>query len=438
MTAQVLAHGIGGREDLPLPFGYALAGAALALLVSFAALGLLWSRPRLAGGRAGRPLPRPLAQAVDSGLARRVLGVLGLLFAAWTAVAMFLGPTDTRNALPHIVYVLLWLGIVPLSLLLGPATWAWLSPWRSVHELASRAVGLDARDGTRPLPEGWGWWPAAAGLAGFVWLELVAPNGTDVVALRAVVLVYAAVQLLAGFVFGSGWFARGDLFEAWSGLFGRLSPLGRRDDGTPVVRSPLAGLAQLRPAPGLAATVVVMLGSTAFDSLRGHPTYLGAVQSGPLDRTLADTLALAAVLTVVGAAYAAAVVVAGRIGQIGARGMPGAFAGSLVPIALGYVVAHYYSFLVLEGQNALIRLSDPLRTGGGLSGWTPNAALVSPGVVATVQLCAIVAGHVLGVVLAHDRAVRLFPRRRAVVGQLPLLVLMVGYTVSGLLLLFAA
>jgi hypothetical protein len=63
---------------------------------------------------------------------------------------------------------------------------------------------------------------------------------------------------------------------------------------------------------------------------------------------------------------------------------------------------------------------------------------VAPGLVATVQLVAIVTGHVLGVVLAHDRAVRLFPRGRAVLGQLPLLVLMVAYTVGGLLLLFAA
>lgn len=438
LAASVLAHGIGGRSDLPLPFGFAVTGAALALVVSFLALGVLWPSPRLNGGRAGRPLPGPLARLVTSGVLRWVLGAAGLALATLTLTAAFAGPQDTRNALPFVVYVLVWVGIVPLSLLLGPSTWAWLSPWRTVHELVFRAARLDPRQGVARLPERWGWWPAAVGLGAFVWLELVSPHGTDLDVLRIVVVAYAAVQLLAGFLLGSSWFARGDLLQAWSHLFGRMSPFGRRDDGTPVVRSPLAGLDQLRGAPGLSTLVVVMLGSTAYDSVREHPAYVGAVQAGPLPRTVADTLALAAVLAVVGAAFWAATVLAGRLGGTGTRGVPTAFAPSLVPIALGYVVAHYYSFFVLEGQNAVIRLSDPLGTGGGLSGRAADASLAAPGIVATVQLVAIVTGHVLGVVLAHDRAVRLFPRGRAVLGQLPLLVLMVGYTVGGLLLLFAA
>ena len=121
--------------------------------------------------------------------------------------------------------------------------------------------------------------------------------------------------------------------------------------------------------------------------------------------------------------------------------MPAAFAHSLVPIALGYVVAHYWSLLVLEGQNAFVHLSDPLGNGSdwlGLADHRPSTALLEPTLVATVQVAAVVTGHVLGVVLAHDRAVRLFPHRRAVLGQLPLLLLMVVYTVGGLTLLFSA
>ncbi|MFP5335543.1 MAG: hypothetical protein ACLGIV_09530 [Actinomycetes bacterium] len=432
----LLAHGIGGRGDLPLPFGFALTGAALALVVSFLALGLLWPSPRLDGGRAGRS--SGLARALQGDVRRRLLGAAGLALAALTLLAAFAGPSDTRNALPFVVYVLVWVGVVPLSLLLGPATWAHLSPWRTVHELVCRAARVDPAQGVLPLPARLGWWPAAVGLTAFVWLELVSPSGTDVGVLRLVVVAYAALQLLAGFVLGSGWFDRGDFLEAWSGLLGLLSPVGRRDDGVAVLRSPLAGLDQLRASPGLAATVVVMLGSTAYDSVREHPTYVGAVQSGPLPRTLADTLALGAVLGVVAVAFWAASASAGRLGGTRGGGAATRFAPSLVPIALGYVVAHYYSFLVLEGQNAVVRLSDPLGTGGGLTGRAADATLVAPGIVATVQLVAIVAGHVLGVVLAHDRAVRLFPRSRAVVGQLPLLVLMVAYTVGGLLLLFAA
>lgn len=437
-----LAHGIGSRADLPLPFLAAVVGAAVVLVVTFALLGLLWRTPRLDGGDAGRPLPAPVARLLDSrGLRIAVAGV-GLLFAVWTLTALLLGPQDARNATPFVVYVLLWVGLVPLSLVLGPATWRRLNPLRSLHALVCRAARLDPAEGLRNEPA-WGWWPGAVALTAFLWLELVAPDGTETETLRTAIALYAGVQLLAAFLWGSGWFARGDAFEVWSSLFGRLSLLGRRDDGRLVLRSPLGGLDQLRPDRGLVAVVVVMLGGTAFDSLREHPRYAAAAQAAALPRVVVDTAGLLLTLGLVAALYVAATTAAGRAGAgtRGGGGAPTAFAHSVVPIALGYVVAHYYSLLVLEGQNAFIRLSDPLGTGAdllGLSGRAADTALIAPTVVATVQVVAIVVGHALGVVLAHDRAVRLFPRRRAVAGQLPLLALMVAYTCGGLLLLFAA
>ena len=86
-------------------------------------------------------------------------------------------------------------------------------------------------------------------------------------------------------------------------------------------------------------------------------------------------------------------------------------------------------------------MSDPLGTGAnwlGTAGLHPSRRSSPPGFVAGVQVVAIVTGHVLGVVLAHERAVTLFPRRAAVLGQVPLLVLMVLYTVGGLTLLFSS
>ena len=140
-----------------------------------------------------------------------------------------------------------------------------------------------------------------------------------------------------------------------------------------------------------------------------------------------------------GAVFVACCAVAGAVGGTGRRETPALFAPSVVPVALGYVVAHYYSFLVVEGQQAFVRLADPLGIGAnwlGTAHLQPSYALVTPTIVADVQVAAIVVGHVLGVVVAHDRAVRLFPRARAVIGQLPLLVLMVTLTCLGLFLLF--
>ena len=70
--------------------------------------------------------------------------------------------------------------------------------------------------------------------------------------------------------------------------------------------------------------------------------------------------------------------------------------------------------------------------------WKINYTILSARTIALVQVVAIVLGHIIGVIAAHDRAVRLFPPRQAVAGQVPLLILMIGYTIGGLLLLFGS
>jgi hypothetical protein len=115
------------------------------------------------------------------------------------------------------------------------------------------------------------------------------------------------------------------------------------------------------------------------------------------------------------------------------------FAHSLVPIATGYLIAHYFSLFVFAGQQAMIRASDPLVDGSnwfGTAHLSVNYGVLTTTGIAVVQVIAIVTGHVLGVFSAHDRAVRLFPPRQAIVGQLPMMVLMIGYTIGGLSLLF--
>ena len=127
------------------------------------------------------------------------------------------------------------------------------------------------------------------GLFGFTWLELVFPENNTLTTLRIAIVAYVALHLLAGVVYGSAWYDRGEAFETWSNLFGRLSVLGRRADGTWVFRSPLAGLDALRPAPGLVATVMVMLGSTAYDGFSGSIFWQSRVQSAEVSRMRAQS-----------------------------------------------------------------------------------------------------------------------------------------------------
>ncbi|MFF3624255.1 hypothetical protein [Streptomyces sp. NPDC002467] len=420
-----LAHGIGSQHDLPISPFYAFAGAFAALFVSFLALGLLWSTSRFRGDRSGLALPAALQRAVDAQATRTALRALGLAAALTVLLHLLLGPDDpARNPAPGAVYVLLWVGLVPASLLLGPV-WRRLNPLRTLHLLLSRA--LRRRTPDHPLPARLGQWPGAAGLFAFTWLELVAPDPASTTTLLIALALYCTVQLLLAARFGERWFDDGDAFEAYSTLFARLSPLGRRRDGRLVLRNPFHGLDATPERPGLVATVCVLLGSTAYDGFSDSPSWIDTLQTSPLGRTPTATLGLLASIALVATLYCLCAA-ATRLVSGPHPGPLTAFAHSLVPIALGYLVAHYFSLLVVEGPRTVI-----------MAVGTDNApeplSPLGPGGLAVLQVVAVVTGHVLGVTAAHDRSVRLFPPAKAVAGQLPLLALMITYTIGGLSLL---
>ncbi|MFI8344616.1 hypothetical protein ACIF8W_31740 [Streptomyces sp. NPDC085639] len=447
-----LAHGIGSQHDLPISPFYAFAGAFAALFVSFLALGLLWSTSRFRGERSGLALPVALQRVADAPATRTALRGLGLGAALAVLLYLLLGPDDpARNPAPGAVYVLLWVGLVPASLLLGPV-WRLLNPLRTLHRLLSRALRrpepepgpasgpgpgpapdpVSAPDaaparGHHPLPARLGQWPAAVGLFGFTWLELVVPEPASTTTLLIAITAYATAQLLLAARFGERWFDDGDAFEAYSTLLARLSPLGRRSDGRLVLRNPFHGLDATPERPGLVATVCVLLGSTAYDGFSDNPSWINVLQTSPLGRTPTATLGLLASVALVATLYCLCAA-ATRLVSGPHPGPLTAFAHSLVPIALGYLIAHYFSLLVVEGPRTV---SMALGTDNAPEPLPP----LGPGGLAALQVIAVVTGHVLGVVAAHDRSVRLFPPAKAVAGQLPLLALMITYTIGGIGLL---
>jgi hypothetical protein len=184
--------------------------------------------------------------------------------------------------------------------------------------------------------------------------------------------------------------------------------------------------------------VLVLLGSTAYDSVAGSLQWIRLMQRSTLPPEVLGTLGLAASVAVIALAYLLAVHTARVVGS--PHRPPVLFAHSLLPIALGYVIAHYFTLAVLQGPRTVILAADPLGTGHNLLGLSPSvvsSSMLLPAAVAALQVAAVVAGHITGAVAAHDRAVRLFPPETARWGQLPLLLLMVGYTYLGLTLLFA-
>ena len=429
----LLAHGVGTRADLPVPVTLAIMGAAVAVLVSFLALGLLWPTPRLRGEQAGRALPLGLQKLLDSPVLRVVLRLLALAISGLVLSVALFGPVDPpANIAPWALFITFWVGLVPASLLLGPV-WKLLNPLRTLHAALAKVTG--------PAPgadrlESLGYWPAAGALLAFCWFELAYPERSTPAKVGTFLVVYSLVQLAAALYFGAGWFARGDGFEVYSTLLGRLSPLGRRADGRLVLRSPLDGAAGLATTRGLAAVVVVLVGTTAFDGLTRTTFWQNGPGISGDARSLPQLIGLTLMVALVAGLYVLATTVAGRVAGI--DNGPAVYAHSVIPIAAGYAIAHYFSLLLLDGQLTWILASDPFQHGLNLFGTAANAVdytAVSPRTISVVQVLAIVVGHVVGVVLAHERAVTVSSGYKARTAQYPLLLVMVFFTIGGLLLL---
>jgi hypothetical protein len=440
-STEWLAHGVGGPSDLPIPARYAFIGAAAALLVSFAVLALAWRRPRFDGDESGRAAPRPVAAVVDSAAVRAVVVTLALLLTAWVCMAALFGSPTLVNPTFGVVYVLLWVGLVPAALLFG-RIYRLCNPLRWLHRGLTRLAGTEPARGLRPYPVRLGYWPAAAFLFAFVWLELTNPERSqDLSSVRLWFALFAVAQLIGAAGYGDEWFERADPFEVYASLVARLSCWGRRD-GDLVVRNPLENLDGVAPTPGLVGVVAVLFGSTAFDSFKDSSRWLMFSQQYSTHTALLNTLALLTFCGVVLVTFTAASMVTGGIAHLGRRNLPNLLAHSVVPIVVGYIVAHYLSYFVSVGLGTVQQLGDPLSRGWTLTSWLSGvdkyAIYDHPTALAVTKVVAVITGHVLGVIAAHDRAVKLLPRRYALVGQLPMLFLMVGYTLTGLWLLFSS
>ncbi|ANI42678.1 hypothetical protein [Mycolicibacterium vaccae] len=426
MTTQLLAHGLGGSADLPIPFTYALIGAAWALTFTFAVVALAWKKPRFSANRPGRPLPLWVTRAVDAPVTRWALAAAALLLVVWVAAATFLGPQNAQNALPGVFYVLLWVGLVAVSVLVGPV-WRVLSPVRALLRFTGgRSLG-------RSYPAALGYWPAAAGLFAFVWLELASADPGSLTAIRLWLLVYLVVTVAGALSCGPRWCANADPFEVYSLVASRLSPLRRNPDGRIAIGNPFDHLPSLPVRPGIVAVLSVLLGSTAFDSFSATPQFRGFVDdlagSGAA-ATGVRTAGLALFVGVVAVTFCAAARCTGGVDAPTRRALPGLLAHSLIPIVIGYVFAHYLTYLVERGQQTVYRLF------GQSDAEVVYVLSMHPALLATLKVGFVVAGHIAGVIAAHDRALAVLPERHQLTGQLAMMLVMVGYTFTGLYLLF--
>ncbi len=446
-----VAHGLVGREDLPIPkwlFGWA---ATVVLVASFVGLAVLWPKPRLEQASEKRWFAVP--RLLDP-----LCGLIGVGTFVLLIYAGFNGSqTATNNITPTFVFVIFWVGVPVLSLLVGDA-FKVFNPWLAIARAAAAIASKVSRNGLpEPMayPAALGRWPAAAGILAFAWVELVYSGRADPSHLAVLILAYAAVQFVGMALYGTeAWNRYGDAFGVYFGLFARLSAL-RWEGGVAYRRMALSGLTSLDAVPGTVALACTMIGTTSFDGFSAGPAWgeiaprmtdslrnVGFSQATGLE--IAYTLGLVIVVSLVAGLY--------RLGVVGMRNasntdeptdkLAARFAHTLIPIALAYVVAHYFSLLGYQGQAMFYLVSDPLGSGANIFG-TSQATIDYTFISATgiwyVQVAALLAGHVCGLILAHDRALITFKDGRAATrSQYWMLAVMIAFTSLGLWLLSAA
>jgi hypothetical protein len=413
--AAVAAHALNTTYTSRLPLAVYLAGAAATVALSFVfvlARDVRAERPNTSA--VGRLPPAPL---------RLILRALGLLGWAWIVVQGISGGSSAGEVATLFLFVYGWVGVAAISALIGPV-WQFLDPFSTLYDLGAwiaRRVGLGAWE-PATYPARLGRWPAAIGFVVVVWLELVLRAGPDV--LFIVLVGYTALTLAMMAQYGRDtWRANAEIFTVWFRLLGRLAPYALVDEEGRVRRRAFAsGLLE----PGWTAADVVLValgvGSILYDGLSQTKFWfdLFGVPSLPGQTVLC--------LGFLGLVVAAALIVTRFVG-VAATG------AGLLPIALGYLIAHYFTYLVIDGQRILIAISDPLQNGADLFGtafFEPTGAWLPPGLVWTLQLASVVGGHMLGAWGGHVVAALEAPAeiegRPLRLRQVPLAVVMVALT----------
>src|SRR2546423_193357 len=424
-------HAFGARYDLPAPLYLFLIGAGAVVFVSF----LLVLR---------RPVTRVRPTGDDVPPVPQVSGWPGwLLFVI--AVFMILGGLfGTQSTPDNIVVTSFWLAFwiaVPISIAVIGNYWPYISPLNVV----ARAVGAKSRI---EWNTSWGYWPATILFFLFACGELVFNGVTATPAGTAqVMLAYGIVNAVMAYLFGAEtWLRRGDVFSV---LFAAGSRLGYFRVGAPGLRGFFGGLRRpFEPSVSRLTFVLMLLVSVSFDGLLATPVWRNLVSGlpaslrpGAAGYTVLLVLVFAAMVLLIWAVFAAFAAAVRAVGHLD-EPLINVIAGlipSLVPIAFGYLLAHNFDYLAINGQLLIHQASDPFGMGLNIFGtvnYEPNRNLIPTAVVWYFEIVLIIGVHIAAVVLAHGylgRTARTESQGRR--AEWPWIAAMVGYTMTSLWLL---
>src|SRR5262249_50322462 len=372
------AHGFGQRYDLPLPLSLYLWGTAAAVAVSFVIVGVFVRHSPRADGY-------PHVDLLDYAPARLIARpgvafVLQLLVVALFIVTVLAGlrgdANPYRNIAPTLTWIIWWVGLAYVSAFLGNL-WALINPWSILFETAETLwAGLRGRALSlqRPYPDALGAWPAFVLLAVFAWIELVYPSPAVPKHIACFAIAYSMLTFAGMVLYGrETWLAHGEVFSLVFGTFARFAPTEwreRRPDRAEWELRPFgAGLLDSRAvSTSMMAFVLLLLTTVLYDGALGTPEWAslesalaaGLSGLGGFAAIAIKTAGLVLFWAVLCGAYVAVCALMSLVaGGLPPLALARRFALTLVPIAIGYHLAHYLTYLLVQGQYIIPLLSDP-------------------------------------------------------------------------------
>ncbi len=436
-----LAHASEQSFVLLLPTSAYIAGGLATVILTVIVIALI---PTGAALRLFRPIALTKSRSLPGKTITSLLSLTALALLVWLGLTGSHDPT--RNPLVVFIWTVYWIVIVLAHGLIGNL-WAWVNPWTGLLHLLRRA-------GIRPIARlsgTIGHWPALVSLMGFAALLLIHPGANDPDILAQFVIIYWTLHFIGGLILGPRWLRRGEAFTVVLTAYARLAPVGHRHGSLNIGLPGWQWLAQPIPPLSVAVILVALLSLGSFEGLYETFFWFSLLGLNPLEFAGRSSVVwqnatgLIAALPLLMLIYTACLWAGVRLAQsrtplaLAFR----AFAPALLPIAFGYHFAHYLTALLVDAQSIPIVLTDPFGTGADLLGFgQPHVTtgffnrLDSVRLIWLAQAGAVVAGHVVAILMSHSIALRLFgTQRRAALSQLPIAGFMILYTLFGLWLL---
>ncbi|MBT06003.1 MAG: hypothetical protein CMM32_03690 [Rhodospirillaceae bacterium] len=454
----VLAHGFAYKYDLPLPLNLYVFGSSSIVFVSFLML-LFWRKgtKELLDLKLSYTFKNPNFYKIQR-MAEATLGTLSIMLSTIILCAGFFGNSNTlSNPLPVTIWVLWWVGFFYFTALCVNI-WNSINPWAFSFQLAEVAIGK--RIQLTSYPTWLGYWPSFMFFLSFVWIELVWPHKEVPATLATVITLYTLITWTGMTIYGKqSWLKYGECFSVIFTLIGNFSPIQFcKTKKTLHIQPPALGILKMQePSMGLVFITILLLAGLSFDGFMATKNWLqlktyllnintlhsifrelhqtfGSLQPILTTLGLASTLLLF-LFTYIFISFLTKVLINWTSTppklKVSLPKIVKHFVMTLLPIAIGYHIAHYLSYLLLAGQLIIPLASDPYALGWDL--FNTNDYRIDIGIINAknmwgITLVSVIIGHILSMFLSHVRASQLCLSTNRILIQLPLVTLMILYT----------